>query len=54
LEVDFFDGGHRWNGTRAYALLAETLRMDMRIARLKPWLKAKRATGIEPLTPASG
>jgi hypothetical protein len=54
LEVDFFDGGHRWNGTRAYALLAETLQMDMRIARLKPWLKAKRATGIEPLTPASG
>jgi dienelactone hydrolase len=28
LEVDFFDGGHRWNGTRAYALLAETLQME--------------------------
>jgi dienelactone hydrolase len=25
LEVEFFDGGHRWNGVRAYALLAQVL-----------------------------
>ncbi|MBI3696610.1 MAG: acetylxylan esterase [Acidobacteria bacterium] len=27
LEVDFFDGGHRWNGVRAYPLLARVLRV---------------------------
>jgi len=26
LEVDSFDGGHRWNGVEAYPLLARVLR----------------------------
>ncbi len=26
LEVDFFDGKHRWNGLQAYPLLARVLR----------------------------
>jgi hypothetical protein len=26
LEVDSFDGGHRWNGVRAHPLLAKVLK----------------------------
>jgi hypothetical protein len=28
LQVDHFDGGHRWNGVKAYPLLAQVLRPE--------------------------